>query len=129
MKKLILVMSLIFVTSIGVFAQASQSTDSIIFAKTMHDYGTIDQGADGSCEFVFTNKGKQPLLLTNVSASCGCTVPEWPREPIAAGKTGVIKVKYDTNRVGAFNKSITVSSNAVNSSIVLYIKGTINAKQ
>lgn len=128
MRKLILVMNLLFIITLGAFAQTNQTTDSVIFEKTVHDYGTIAQGSDGSCEFTFTNTGKQPLLLTNVKASCGCTVPVWPKEPIAAGETGVIKVQYDTKRVGNFNKSITVSSNAVNSTAVLYIKGNVITK-
>jgi hypothetical protein len=105
-----------------------QAQDSIIFEKLIHDYGTIVQGGDGYCEFEFTNKGINPLILSNISASCGCTVPEWPREPIAPGKTGVIKVKYNTNVIGAFNKSITVNSNANNSLVVLRIKGNVTAK-
>jgi hypothetical protein len=103
--------------------------DSIIFEKTTHDYGTIEKGSDGTCEFKFTNKGKSGLILNNVQASCGCTVPEWPKEPIAAGKTGVIKVKYNTSTVTAFSKTVTVKSNAKNSSVVLTIKGQVVPKQ
>ena len=105
------------------------SQDSIVFEKMMHDYGTIVQGSDGNSEFKFTNKGKAPLILSNVQASCGCTVPEWPKEPILPGKTGSIKVKYNTNTVGAFNKSITVKSNAINPTVVLQIKGNVIPKQ
>ena len=114
--------------------QAAQTTqpstqDSIKFEKIVHDYGTIVQGADGNSVFNFTNKGKSPLILSNVQASCGCTVPEWTKEPILPGKTGNIKVKYNTNTVGAFNKSITVKSNAINSTVVLQIKGNVTPKQ
>ena len=105
------------------------SQDSIIFASTVHDYGTIVQASDGSCEFKFTNKGKAPIVLNDVKASCGCTVPEWTRTPVAPGANGTIKVTYNTNNVGAFSKSITVNSNAVNNPLVLIIKGTVNAKQ
>jgi hypothetical protein len=116
---------------LGVFAQSNQTAtnDSIVFEKTVHDYGTIAQGADGNCEFKFTNKGKTPLILSNVRASCGCTVPEWPKEPIEPGKEGVIKVKYNTNSPGSFNKSITVNSNAVNATVMLKIKGNVLPKQ
>lgn len=103
--------------------------DSIIFEKQEHDYGTINKGDNGNCEFSFTNKGKKPLVLGNVRASCGCTVPEWPKEPIEPGKKGVIKVKYNTNTPGTFNKSITVNSNAVNAAVILRIKGNVTAKQ
>lgn len=116
----------------GIFAQepAQPSVqDSIVFDKTTHNYGTITQGADGRCHFTFTNNGKSPLILTNVHASCGCTTPTWPREPIEPGKQGVIIVKYDTNRIGSFNKSITVNSNAANSTVILQIKGLVAQKQ
>lgn len=107
----------------------ASSQDSIIFKSIVHDYGTIAQGSDGSCEFDFTNKGKSPIILSNVHASCGCTVPEWPKEPILPGKTSSIKVKYNTANMGSFGKTITVSSNAANSSVVLTIKGNVIVKQ
>lgn len=126
MKKLII---LFFVITVSAMLNAqSQSADSVVFVKTMHDYGTISPESDGSYEFKFTNKGKAPLLINNVQTSCGCTVPEWPREPIQAGATGSIKVKYDTNRGGAFTKTISVYSNAVNSPVVLTIKGNVQPK-
>ena len=103
--------------------------DSIIFSNITHDYGTIVQGSDGSTIFNFSNKGKAPIVLNNVQASCGCTTPEWTRTPIAPGEKGMIKVTYNTNNLGAFNKSITVVSNAVNSTVVLMIKGNVTAKQ
>lgn len=131
MKKLFAFLSFLLLVSISTYAQQNQDikTDSIVFEKTVHDYGTVAQGADGNCEFKFVNKGKGPLVLNNVSASCGCTVPEWPKEPIEAGKTGVIKVTYNTNSPGSFNKSITVYSNAVNSTVVLQIKGNVKQNQ
>ncbi len=112
-------------------AQPVQTTsqDSIVFEKIVHDYGTIVQGADGNCEFKFTNNGKTPLVLSNVTASCGCTVPDWPKGPILPGKSSSIKVKYNTALVGAFNKSITVNSNAVNNTVLLQIKGNVTPKQ
>ena len=61
------------------------------------------------CEFVFTNIGKEPLIISKAKGSCGCTVPEWPKEPIMSGETGVIKVNYDEKRIGSFNKSITIT--------------------
>ncbi len=100
----------------------------IKFDKVVHDYGEIDQHADGNCEFKFTNTGKEPLILSNVRSSCGCTVPVWPRQPILPGKSDVIKVKYDTKRVGIINKSIQVYSNATEKTVVLKIKGKINAQ-
>jgi uncharacterized protein (DUF58 family) len=130
MKKTLLIASVLMLSTFSLFSQTSATTvkETIVFDKTVHDYGTIVQGADGNCEFKFTNKGKEPLVLSNVSSSCGCTVPVWPREPIAPGKSASIKVKYDTNRVGTFTKSITVNSNAANTPVVLQIKGNVTPK-
>ena len=100
----------------------------ITFESLEHDYGNIYKGDNGECEFVFKNTGKAPLQITNARASCGCTVPSWPKDPIAPGKKSIIRVKYDTNRLGTINKSITVTSNAVNNSVVLHIKGSISEK-
>jgi len=97
----------------------------IYFEKTSHDYGNIKNGSEGSSVFVFKNTGKKPLVLTDVKASCGCTTPTWPREPITQGKSAVIKVVYDTKRIGSFNKTITVTSNAKTSPVVLTIKGVV----
>ena len=106
--------------------QVSNPNSPIIkFDKTVHDYGTLQQHGDGKCEFKFTNTGKEPLILSNVRSSCGCTVPTWPRQPILPGQSEVIKVKYDTKRVGMINKSIHVYSNAKVSTLTLKIKGKI----
>lgn len=123
-------MVMVFLASFTVQAQQSTvtPTDSIIFVSSVHDYGTIVQGSDGTCTFSFANNGKAPIVLNNVKASCGCTVPEWTRTPVAPGQKGSIKVTYNTNTVGAFNKSITVNSNAKNSPVVLMIKGIVTAK-
>jgi len=109
--------------------QTQKSTEPVITFKTLeHDYGTIHRGDNGTCEFVFTNTGKEDLVLTNVYASCGCTIPEWPKEPIPGKKSATIKVSYDTNRIGTIDKAITVESNATNGRIVLKIKGTVMDK-
>ena len=71
----------------------------ISFDKSTHDYGQIEQSANGECIFVFTNTGNKPLKITNAKGSCGCTVPQWPREEIAPGATGEIKVRYDTKEL------------------------------
>ena len=131
MKKSIAIMIVMLLALLTIHAQDKPATpqDSIVFAATTHDYGTIVQSSDGSCVFAFTNKGKAPIVLNDVKASCGCTVPEWTRTPVAPGEKGSIKVTYNTNNIGAFTKSITVNSNAVNSPLVLIIKGTVTAKQ
>jgi hypothetical protein len=99
----------------------------IEFVFLTHDFGVIQQGGDGAVDFVFTNTGTEPLILSNVRSSCGCTVPEWPREPINAGKQASILVKYDTKRIGTFNKSISVYSNASEAPIILHINGEVKA--
>ena len=110
-----------------VTAQEVSNGAQISFTKETHDYGTIKNGANGTCTFEFKNTGNAPLILSNAKGSCGCTVPTWPREPIAAGDSSKIKVKYATNRVGAFSKSITLTSNAINApKKVIKIKGKVN---
>jgi hypothetical protein len=129
MKTLFALVFLTLTAVIQINAQTADTTLVIKFASTVHDYGTIEQGSDGSCQFVFTNMGTTPLVLSNVRASCGCTVPTWPREPILPGKEGSIKVVYNTNLVGSFNKSISVNSNAKNNEVILNIKGTVTQKK
>jgi hypothetical protein len=100
----------------------------MVFANEVIDYGTIAQNTDGRREFVFTNNGNAPLIITNTQGSCGCTVPSSPKEPIAPGAKGVIGVKYATDRVGPFTKTVTVSSNAAGQPTkVLTIKGNVVA--
>jgi cyclophilin family peptidyl-prolyl cis-trans isomerase len=98
----------------------------IQFNKETHDYGIIKYNADPYCVFEFKNTGNEALLITESRGSCGCTVPEWPKEPIAPGATGMLKVTYDTKRVGNFQKSVTITSNAVNEPVkVVNIKGEV----
>ena len=98
----------------------------MVFDTETIDYGTIAHNADGNRKFEFTNNGTKPLIITNTQGSCGCTVPTTPKEPIAPGARGVIGVKYATDRVGPFSKTVTVTSNAEGQpSKVLTIKGTV----
>ncbi|MBR1792702.1 MAG: DUF1573 domain-containing protein [Bacteroidales bacterium] len=98
----------------------------ISFTTMVHDYGTIEKGGDGGCTFEFTNNGNEPLILSNVRASCGCTTPSWTQKPVMPGQKGTIDVRYNTNNVGGFSKTVTVQSNAVdNPRIVLKIKGNV----
>ena len=98
----------------------------MVFETETIDYGTLEHNAEGTRKFVFTNNGNKPLIISNTQGSCGCTVPTTPKEPIAPGAKGEIGVHYATDRVGAFTKTVTVSSNAEGQpSKVLTIKGTI----
>lgn len=101
----------------------------MVFVSETIDYGTVAANSDGKREFVFTNNGNKPLIITNATGSCGCTVPTYSKEPIAPGAKGVIGVKYDTSRAGQpFTKTVTVTSNAAGSpSKVLTIKGNVLA--
>jgi len=98
----------------------------MVFETETIDYGTIEHNAEGTRKFVFTNNGNKPLIISNTQGSCGCTVPTTPKEPIAPGAKGEIGVHYATDRVGAFTKSVTVTSNAEGQPTkVLTIKGTV----
>lgn len=101
----------------------------MLFESETIDYGTVPHGADGKREFVFVNNGNKPLVITNAQGSCGCTVPTYPKEPIAPGAKGVIGVKYDTNRNGAFQKTVTLTTNATEPSKVLTIKGNVTPEE
>ena len=122
MKKLVAVAIFIFA---GFAVQAQEETAKIEFKSEVIDYGEIEKGSDGVRVFEFTNTGSVPLVITDVSSSCGCTIPEKPEDPIAPGKTGEIKVKYDTTRVGPIRKTITVYSNADVPAKSIKIKGKV----
>jgi hypothetical protein len=127
---------LIFILSVGLFNATSSKIESktgkvaiISFETEVIDYGTIEQHSDGARLFAFTNEGDAPLLITNVKTSCGCTVPSYSKESILPGKSGELKIKYDTTRLGAFTKTITVTSNAEGGNKILKIKGNIVASK
>ena len=140
MKKIILSLGLIAGIALGSIAQeapkaavkeavATPSGAKLSIDKEVHDYGKIQKGADGNSFFTITNTGTAPLIVTNAKGSCGCTVPDWPREPIAPGKSATMKVTYATNRVGSINKSVTITSNADNTPIkVVKIAGEVLAE-
>jgi hypothetical protein len=91
----------------------------------VYDYGTIKRGSNGETYFSFTNTGKEPLIIERASSSCGCTVPNSPTYPILPGAKDSISVRYDTNRIGVINKTITVISNAANNPVIMQIKGNV----
>ncbi|EGV44161.1 DUF1573 domain-containing protein [Bizionia argentinensis JUB59] len=122
MKNLI---TILFVGLISFAVNAQEKVAKIEFKETTIDYGIIEKGADGVRVFEFTNTGDAPLVISNVTSSCGCTVPKKPEGPIAPGETGQISVKYDTNRVMPIRKTITVLSNADTPTTALKIKGDV----
>jgi len=122
----LLVSTIVFAQTPSADQAISDTLPHIEFTSTIHDFGQIKVNADASCEFSFTNSGKVPLILSNVRASCGCTVPDWPKDPILPGEKGVIKVRYTTvTRPNVINKAIIVHSNADNKQVVLRIKGEV----
>ena len=95
------------------------------FETTVLDYGLIEHNSDGNREFVLTNTGNAPLIISNAKGSCGCTVPSWSRDPLAPGETTKIGVKYATNRIGKFTKTITLTTNSSEKTKILTIKGEV----
>ncbi len=126
MKRIVLVLLVQLAVSSLTFAQSKGAV--IRFEKTEHDYGTIQQNGDGNCEFRFSNTGDEPLILSSVRSSCGCTIPKWPKEPVLPGQSASIFVTYDTKRIGTISKQITVLSNAGEGAVTLSIKGNVVQK-
>ncbi|WP_196893742.1 DUF1573 domain-containing protein [Aureivirga marina] len=130
MKKFVPLLVL-FLTFVGVQAQQNANNQAdpnapvITFEETVIDYGKIEHKADGKRVFKFTNTGKSPLIISKVKSSCGCTVPKKPEKPVMPGEKAEIEVKYATNRVGGFSKTITVFSNASEPTVRLKIKGVV----
>jgi len=98
------------------------------FQTTEIDYGQIVQNADPLRVFTFKNTGTEPLVITNAQGSCGCTVPAWPKEPILPGETSKVEVRYATDRIGQFHKTVTLTTNEAEGTHVLTIKGKVDPK-
>jgi hypothetical protein len=99
------------------------------FGKDSHDFGVVVEGTQATYDFEFTNGGDAPVIISNVSASCGCTTPFWTKEPVLPGKKGKVTASYNSaGRPGVFYKTVTVVSNAQNANVVLTIKGTVEPK-
>ena len=108
--------------------QPNPNAGDFKFSEETHDFGDIPQGTPVTTQFSFTNTGKEPLIIKNCQASCGCTVPSWPKEPILPGKESNIQVTYNAAHPGQFTKSITITSNAKTPTKVIYIKGNVQQK-
>jgi len=120
MKKAILSISMSVITLLSI-AQGKFS-----FSEESYDFGTVVEGVQAKHTFNFTNTGDAPIVISGVRASCGCTTPQWPKEPIPPGGNGEITAIYNSKgRLNAFNKSIRVTSNAVEATKTLYIKGNV----
>ncbi len=135
MKKLsALIASLALFATVALAQQEAQPAQEqsvqgpvMTFETTEIDYGTIEKGSDPLRVFKFKNTGTEPLVIKNARGSCGCTVPKWPKEPIMPGEEGIIEVRYDTNRIGPFTKTVTITTNEAVERHILRIKGKVVA--
>ncbi len=135
MKHLLAIFSILLMASFQLGAQAttmetapaSTSGAKMSLESDVVDYGTIDQGGEPLRVVKFTNTGTEPLVISGAKGSCGCTVPNWPKEPIMPGETSQIEIRYDTKRVGSINKTVTVTSNDPAGKHIIRVTGTINA--
>jgi hypothetical protein len=136
MKIKSLLLSAILICSISAFAQEKKTLDNIgnpnpnqpsfKFAEEEYSFGTIKQGESVTHEFKFTNNGNEPLIISKAEGSCGCTVPTYPQQPILKGQTAVIKVTFNsTGKSGIQDKTVTLTSNAIQNPYILHIKGTV----
>lgn len=144
MKKIVLAATAIALLSACTSTQSSESTGSsaspaeaaapadlagapvMKFEEEQYDFGTITTGQKVSYEFKFKNTGKTPLIISDAQATCGCTVPDYPREPVAPGAEGTIKVIFDSSgKLGMQNKVVTIISNAVPATSELHLIGDI----
>jgi len=124
--------------SAGVFAQdkstasaapVNEKAGKFKFVEETHDFGEVPEGPTAEYDFEFKNVGKEPIIITEAHGSCGCTVPQWPKEPIMPGKKAKIHVTYNTvGRPGPIAKDVYITSNAQTSPMVLHIRGSVKAK-
>ncbi|MBI5540990.1 MAG: DUF1573 domain-containing protein [Bacteroidia bacterium] len=130
MKKVSILLAAICFIGTTAFVNAQTKEAKITFTEESFDFGSIaEEKGPVTKEFTFTNTGAAPLIVQNVKASCGCTTPEWTKDPVLPGKKGIIKATYNPqNRPGQFNKTITVTSNAENNTVILTIKGEVKPK-
>lgn len=109
-----------------VFVAVSYAQKGVLkFTKDTHDFGKVEQGKPVTHVFEFKNTGTDPVVINDAQASCGCTKPNWTREPVMPGKTGSVSATFNAAAAGPFNKSVTVTSNAEAGQTVLYLKGEV----
>lgn len=111
--------------SVAMTAHPRLSSALFSWTKTTHNFGRIAQGKPATAEFAFTNKGELPLVISRAKGSCGCTGVTYPKEAIMPGSSGVVKATFNAALTGAFNKSVTVESNAEGGTMVLYVQGEV----
>ena len=128
MKKILSLVLACLAFSVVVSAQTADTT--IVFTSLVHDYGEIVQGSGPqTCKFEFTNTGTEAIVIQSVQASCGCTSPNWTKEPVAPGGKGEVLATYNPGGPAPFEKTLTVRSSGNPSAIYLRIKGVVVAPQ
>ncbi len=125
MKKLVLIFAVVLGFAFNAAAQGAKA--EFKFNEEKHDFGKIPQGKPVTTQFVFTNIGEQPLILTSVQPTCGCTVAEYTKVPVKKGEKGTITITYNAAAVGGFTKAIVVTSNAATPQKNLVISGEVVA--
>lgn len=101
-------------------------TTTMTFAETEYEFGTVDEGEIVTHTFAFTNDGNEPLIISNAKGSCGCTVPQWPREPIAPGEAGEVTVEFNSKgKKGARTQKVTITANTNPPQTFLALKGNV----
>jgi len=119
----------LFLSVLILICSYSVAQGNMKFVSEVHDFGDIPEGPPVSHTFEFVNTGDQPLIITNASPSCGCTTPDWTKTPVPPKGKGFIKATYNTEgRPGSFNKSITITSNGIEPTKVIFIKGNVIPK-
>jgi hypothetical protein len=119
--------SILSFIALGVMTAQAQSVSGPVmtFDQTSIDYGVIEKGADPVRKFRFINTGNEPLIIKTAKGSCGCLVPTFPQEPIMPGESKEIDVRYDTNRPGPFQKTVTITTNETPDTHMLTVKGEV----
>jgi len=129
-KRILLIVLIVFVPVI-IFGQSKSENNmtanapKIVFNKTIHDFGELILYSPAFCEFRFYSRGKAPLILSEITATCGCTVPSWPKKPITPGDSGTIVINYLPDETGVIDKNVSVFSNASKTPVTLELKGRV----
>ncbi|MES2382107.1 MAG: DUF1573 domain-containing protein [Bacteroidota bacterium] len=126
MKKVLVCFLFSFLFIGFAFGQNEASKKPVItFVKDYFDFDTIPKGKQVTCKIEFTNTGREPLIIKNVQAACGCTVANWSKKPIKKNKRGFIEITYSATLIGAFSKSLIIESNSTTPFRSIYVKGYV----
>jgi hypothetical protein len=133
MRKMLTALAFLAFSTATVFAQEQMQDNpnapAFTWVEQTHDFGTIPQGIPVTNKFEFTNSGKEPLIVSNVQKTCGCTVTDWTKEPVMPGQKGFVMAEFNAAKEGPFTKAITVQSNASTPNVKLYFKGTVQKSE